>query len=496
MQTELAGEQTQQRLLHLQELKKIFGDPYQKEFSRTSTLGAVLEQYASLQKEEEGKEEVRVAGRIMAIRSHGKASFFDLVDASGKIQLYFKEDWLQSERYGALQYLDLGDLLGVTGHVFRTRRGELTIAVKEYLPLGKSLHPLPEKWHGLKEVEIRYRQRYLDLMVNPEVRKVFTLRSHLVRGIRKFLDEKGFLEVETPVMSSIAGGAEARPFATHHHALDMDLFLRIATELHLKRLIVGGFDKVYEVGRVFRNEGISTRHNPEYTLLELYDAYSNYEGMMSLVEEMLAYLAITLLGSTTVPYGDRILELKPPFARLTFAGALMQYGALDLSSLRDEEKVMEVARACKISLEESATRAHLLDKIFEEVVQPHLVQPTFIVDYPVELSPLARRRIDDPGQVYRFELFINNFEIANAFSELNDPQDQRERFLAQQQLRETGDQEAHMMDEDFVKALEYGMPPTGGMGIGIDRLCMLFSNTQSIREVILFPLLRPRKGEE
>lgn len=489
------SDQVRQRIEHLDELRKR-SDPYLAHFEPTYSIGDVHERYARLQGDAHSDEQVRIAGRLMALRLHGKAAFGDLVSLAGRIQIYFKQDKLGEEGWAYFSRLDFGDLLGVEGKVFRTRRGELSVLVEQLVLLAKCLRPLPEKWHGLKDVEVRYRQRYLDLIVNPDVRKIFVLRSKLVAAIRRYLDHLGFHEMETPVMSLAAGGAEARPFITHHHVLDLDLYLRIATELYLKRLIVGGLEKVYEIGRIFRNEGISTRHNPEFTMLELYEAYSDYHGMMKLTEDLLTHLADELVGTRQIPFQGQTLELSPPFKRLTYRQALREYGNLDLDEIRNLDRAREVARRHHLSLDPQSHLGHYLDKIFEAVVEPHLIQPTFVLDYPIEMSPLAKRKKEDPSLTYRFELYIMHMEMANAFSELNDPMDQRERFIRQLELRAAGDEEAHMMDEDFLAALEYGMPPTGGMGIGIDRLCMLFSDSASIREVILFPLLRPKKETE
>jgi lysyl-tRNA synthetase class 2 len=487
-------DQIKQRTEHLHALRQ-FCDPYGSAFLITDFIEGIHEKFSSIQGETHSQEKVRTAGRLMAVRLHGKAAFGDLVSSSSKIQIYFKQDHLGEAQWNFFELLDMGDIIGIEGSVFRTRRGELSILIDKITPLSKSLYPLPEKWHGLKDVEVRYRQRYLDLMVNPEVRKIFLLRSALIAKMRSFLDRRGFHEMETPVMSVTAGGAEAKPFITHHNALDLDLHLRIATELHLKRLLVGMLEKVYEIGRIFRNEGISTRHNPEFTSLELYEAYSDYEGMMKITEDLIVHLADELIGKREIPYQGKTIQLNPPFERITYSDALRQFGGILLSDIRDLEKAKHAAKNLKISLDPKAHVGHYIDKIFEAVVEPNLIQPTFILDYPIEISPLAKRKSDDPSLTYRFELFISNMEMANAFSELNDPFDQKERFKAQLKLREAGDETAHSMDEDFLAALEYGMPPAGGLGIGIDRLCMLFTDSASIREVILFPLLRPAANE-
>ncbi|MBI2266464.1 MAG: lysine--tRNA ligase [Armatimonadetes bacterium] len=484
-------EQEKERIANLEALRAKGIAPYGRRFERTHTISQVISRFEQLAPDSHGEEQVRVAGRLMARRGHGKATFADLVDMEGKIQVYFKLDVL-GDRYDLLSHFDLGDWLGVVGKPFRTRRGELTVLVEDCSFLAKTLRPLPEKWHGLKDVEIRYRRRYLDLLMNPEVRKAFLLRSRAVRAVREFLDGRGFYEVETPCMGTVAGGATARPFVTHHNALDLDMYLRIATELHLKRCIVGGLEQVYEIGRVFRNEGISTRHNPEYTLLELYQAFADYEDMMSLAEDLIEHLASSTLGVQTVQYGDQVINLCPPFPRVRFEDALREHGGISLADLRNLQGARKAAAGLGVEVEEGAGVGHLMDKIFEAVVEPHLIQPTFVLDYPIELSPLAKRREDDPDLTYRFELFIMNSEMANAFSELNDPADQYERFLSQVSLREHGDVEAHMMDSDYVQALEYGMPPTGGMGIGIDRLVMLLTGSPSIRDVILFPAMKPK----
>lgn len=483
-------EQRAVRRSHLEALKGAGLDPYGSRFDRTSSAGEIVAKYGHLEKDEEG-DTVRVAGRIATRRGHGKAMFMDLHDLSGKIQLYLKVDDLGEESYGRLDLVDLGDWLTVVGKVFRTRRGELSVRVQEWQVASKALIPPPEKWHGLKDVEVRYRQRYADLLSNADVRETFIRRSRIVSCIRRYLDDRGFLEVETPSMSTLAGGAAARPFVTHHNALDLRLYLRIATELYLKRCIVGGLEKVYEIGRIFRNEGISTRHNPEFTMLEVYEAWSDYEGMMSLAEGLLDACCREVLGRHTVQFEGHEVNLAPPFARRSMDELFQEHAGLGLAELRQEGRARAFAEELGLSVDPKASLAHLIDKIFDAKVQEHLIQPTFVTDYPIELSPLAKRRTDDPSVTYRFELFVVGSEIANAFSELNDPDDQRGRFEEQQKLREH-DEEAHPLDEDFLTALEYGMPPTGGMGIGIDRLVMLLTGNPSIRDVILFPLMRPR----
>lgn len=463
-------------------------DPFGQRYERTHKAREIVERFDEL----EGKE-VSVAGRIMAIRGHGKATFANLLDLSGSIQIYAKVDRLGEQQYENFGLLDLGDIIGVRGTVFRTRRGEITIEVSEFTMLAKALRPLPDKWHGLKDVDLRYRMRYVDLIVNADVRKVFITRSKIVQAMRRYLDGKGFLEVETPAMHTIAGGASARPFITHHNALDMDLYLRIATELHLKRLIVGGLEKVYEIGRIFRNEGISTKHNPEFTSLEVYEAYSDYFGMMDLTEELVEYIATEVLGTTKVPFGSdgTVIDLSRPWPRYTMVDIVKKYTGVDFSAITTDADARRALAELGIEVDPRATRGKCLAEAYEEKVEHNLIQPTIIMDYPVEVSPLAKRKKDDPNFTYRFEAIVAGRELANAFSELNDPIDQKERFLQQLKERAAGDEEAHMMDEDYVMALEYGMPPTGGMGMGIDRLVMLLTNCDSIRDVILFPLMRP-----
>ena len=463
-------------------------DPYGGRFVRTHTAKEILDNFEEI----EGKSVV-LAGRIIAKRGHGKAGFANLQDLSGVIQIYGRLDDLGDEKYKLFQKLDIGDIVGVEGTVFKTRKGEVTIALKDISMLSKSLRPLPEKWHGLKDIDLRYRQRYVDLIVNPDVRNTFIVRSRVIRSIRDFLNERGFLEVETPMMHPIAGGAAARPFVTHHNALDMDLFLRIAPELYLKRLLVGGFEKVYEINRNFRNEGISTRHNPEFTMLELYQAYADYTDMMNLTEELISSVSKEVLGTTSVHYMGNDIKLDAPWTRMTMLEAIEKYSEVDFSDM-DFDEAKSKAEELGIEVDECKTTGDVLNEVFEQKVEPNLIQPTFIMDYPVEISPLAKRKKDNPKLTYRFELFIFGCEVANAFSELNDPIEQKKRFLEQLKKRQAGDEEAHVMDEDYIRALEYGMPPAGGLGIGIDRLVMLFTNSPSIRDVILFPLMKPEKG--
>ena len=438
-------------------------------------------------------QKVSIAGRIITRRIMGKASFAHILDSSGQIQIFVQINEVGDEQYQSFRSYDIGDIIGLTGVVFRTRMGEITVKVQEMVLLAKSLHPLPEKCHGLKDPDLRYRHRYTDLIVNPAVRRTFEIRSKIIRGIRNYLDERGYLEVETPILHTTAGGATARPFITHHNTLDIDMYLRIATELHLKRLIIGGFDKVYEVGRIFRNEGMSIKHNPEFTTVEIYKAYGDYHDMMELTENMIVSIANEVLGTTRIMYQGTEIDLTPPWRRLTMTDAVKEYTGLDFSGISTDEEARKAAREAGVNVDKDATWGKVLNEVFEEKVEEHLVQPTFILDYPIEVSPLAKRIKDDPRLTYRFELFITGREMANAFSELNDPMDQRERFMEQARLRAAGDDEAHMMDEDFVHALEIGMPPTGGLGIGIDRLVMLLTDSYSIRDVILFPTMKPRE---
>lgn len=463
-------------------------EPFGRKYDLTHHAQQILDNFDQL----EGQI-VRVAGRMMSIRGHGKASFAHVMDMSGKIQVYFRQDVLGDERYENFHLLDIGDLVGIEGIVFRTNRGEISIKVTGFDFLAKSLRPLPEKWHGLKDVEIRYRQRYLDLVVNPEVKNTFVLRSKIIKALRRLLDDRGFLEVETPMMHPIAGGAAARPFVTHHNALDMKLYMRIAPELYLKRLIVGGFEKVYELNRVFRNEGISVRHNPEFTLVETYQAYADYEDVMRMTEELIAGIAMEVLGTTKVSYQGTEIDLTPPWNRMTMPEAVKKFSGVDFDIINTIEEARAAADKLHVKYEVKDGIGGILNKVFEVVAEEHLIQPVFITGHPTEISPLAKRNKDNPEITDRFEAFIFAREMANGFSELNDPIDQEGRFLNQVAQRESGDDEAHMMDRDYVTALEYGMPPTGGLGIGIDRLVMLLTNSSSIRDVLLFPHMRHRE---
>ncbi|MFR8996084.1 MAG: lysine--tRNA ligase [Negativibacillus sp.] len=472
-------------------LQQAGNDPFaQTRFDRTVYAQQIAEQFDQLE-----EKPVAVAGRIMSKRSMGKASFFDIADASGKIQIYIKLNVIGEETYEQFKKWDIGDIVGVNGEVFRTKHGEISIRATKAVLLSKSLLPLPEKFHGLTNTDLRYRQRYVDLIVNPEVRDVFIKRSLIIRELRTFLDSKGYLEVETPVLHNIAGGAAARPFITHHNSLNIDMYLRIALELHLKRLIVGGFDKVYEIGRVFRNEGMDTKHNPEFTMLEFYQAYSNYEDVMNLTEEMLRYVAQKVLGTTTVVYGDQEIDLGKPFARISMVEAVKKYTGVDFDAIQTLEEARAAAKEHHIQYEERHLKGDILNLFFDEFVEDKLIQPTFLTGHPVEISPLSKRDAAHPGYTERFELFITGREFANAFSELNDPIDQKARFEHQLELKAQGDEEATDMDNDFITALEYGLPPTGGFGMGVDRLVMLLTNQPSIRDVLLFPTMKPTAEE-
>lgn len=440
---------------------------------------------------EESVMTVSMAGRIMSKRGMGKASFADLQDKQGRIQLYVRKDMVGDDAYADFKKWDIGDIIGVTGVVFRTHMGEISVKATSIVLLAKSLLPLPEKFHGLKDPELRYRQRYVDLIVNPEVKDTFVKRSMIIKEIRALLDEEGFLEVETPVLNTIAGGASARPFITHHNALDIDMYMRIALELYLKRLIIGGFDRVYEIGRVFRNEGMDPRHNPEFTELELYQAYTNLDGMMDITEKMFRRCAENVIGKTVVEFDGHEIDLGKPFERITMTEAVKKYSGVDFDEIPDLETARKVAKEHGVEFEERHKKGDILAAFFDEFVEDKLIQPTFITEYPIEVSPLTKKDPEKPWMTQRFELFVAGREHANAYSELNDPIDQRERFMAQAALREQGDDEAERLDEDFLTAMEYGMPPTGGLGVGIDRMVQLLTGNYSIRDVLLFPTMKP-----
>jgi lysyl-tRNA synthetase class 2 len=479
---------TEQRLDSLKRIGSYGVNPYPHSYHPSHTTTEAL----ALFEHQKGKlHAISLAGRIMAKRSMGKMTFFDIRDSSGKIQLCFRRDFLGKERYEFLRDIDIGDIMGVEGELFRTKTGEITLEVSNFTMLCKSLRPLPEKWHGLADVEKRYRQRYLDLIANEETKTIFTLRSRIITAIRNFLNGHGFIEAETPVLQLQAGGALARPFVTHHHALGEDLYLRIALELPLKKLIVGGFDKVYEMGRVFRNEGISIKHNPEFTLLECYQAYADYNDIMNLVEEMFSAVAREVLGNTKIICNGETIDLAPPWQRLYLREAIKNYCGIDFEDYTDTASLRSRMAEMGMEVDPSKERGRLIDELISSFVEPNLIQPTFLLDYPVEMSPLAKRKRGNDRLVERFETFISGVEIANAFTELNDPVEQRERF--RQQMKEQVESAAvEIADEDFLQALEYGMPPTGGLGVGIDRLVMLLTGQQSIREVILFPQLKAK----
>lgn len=468
---------------------------YPNDFKPTHSASGLVEEFADAGADvlESAPKDIRIAGRIMAIRRMGKASFFHLQDRRGRLQVYVQQNTLGEQAYGMFRSLDVGDIVGVWGHLFRTRTKELTLDARGLRLLTKCLRPLPEKWHGLADVEARYRQRYVDLMVNPEVRRAFEKRSQIIRLVRRFFEERDFLEVETPMMQAIPGGAAARPFVTHHNALDMELYLRVAPELFLKRLLVGGFERVFELNRNFRNEGISVRHNPEFTMLEFYQAYATFDDLMGITEALFARIAEEVHGGLRLPYGEQMIELAPPWRRLTVHDAVMEYGGAGDKDLDTLDNLRDFARKKALRVDLTAPYGNLLLEVFEEVAEARLIQPTFVTGYPIEVSPLARKSEQNPALVDRFELYIGARELANAFSELNDPADQRERFLQQMEARKAGDDTANPIDDDYVRALEYGMPPAAGEGVGIDRLVMLFTNSPSIRDVILFPLLRPER---
>jgi len=484
---------TRQKLEKMAALRAAGIEPFPYGYHRTHTAQQALE-IVEQNKENLASKELRVnvAGRIMAKRGMGKTAFTDLRDGSGKIQLFFRINNL-GEKYDLVKDIDIGDIIGAKGKLFLTRSGEPTIEVEDFTLLAKALQPLPEKWHGLSDVEKRYRQRYLDLISNPEIRKIFEIRSKTISAARDFLNKRGFLEVETPVFQAEAGGAAARPFITHHNTLDRDFYLRIALELHLKRLIIGGFDKVYELGRIFRNEGIDFKHNPEFTMLETYEAYADYQDVMKMVEEMISTVSQQVSGNLKVEYNGNIIDFTPPWKRMELRQAVIQYADLDYNQFPDTEslKAEMLRRGMQFDLKKE--RGKLIDEIISTYVDPKMIQPTILYDYPIELSPLAKKKPGDDKTVERFEAYAGGMEIANAFTELNDPLDQRQRFQKQVEERGAGDQEASQMDEDFLLAMEHGMPPTGGLGVGIDRLVMIFTNQQSIREVILFPTLKEKE---
>jgi lysyl-tRNA synthetase class 2 len=494
------AEQVAQRRAKLEELIGLGVAPYPTEFHRTASIAGLVADLGEKTADalESERPEARLAGRILSIRSFGKANFLVLSDGLARIQVYVRADSLSARDFQIFKLLDFGDLVGVEGRIFRTKTNELTVWAGSLEFLAKCLLPMPEKWHGLTDVEVRYRQRYLDLIVNPDSRRVFETRARVVAGIRRFLNDRGFLEVETPMMQPIAGGALARPFTTHHNALDLDLYLRIAPELYLKRLTVGGLERVYEINRNFRNEGISTQHNPEFTMLEFYEAYVDYRHLMRMTEEMLAEVAREATGGPEVSFGGHQLSFAAPYRRLSLRDAAAEAASERLgrpvspADLRDREAAAQVARALGLDILKAHGAGKIATLIFEALWQERLVQPTFVYDFPTEVSPLSKQRVDAPDTVERFELYAGGFEIANGFSELNDPAEQRRRFEAQLRDRAAGDAEAHQMDDDYIRALEYGLPPTGGEGIGIDRLVMLLTNSASIRDVILFPLMRPR----
>ena len=475
------------RLEKVAALKEKGIDPFGERYEITHHIKELLD---NQEKFIQSGEDIKIAGRLLAKRGQGKAGFANITDLSGNIQIYSKIDVAGEDSHWLFKKADIGDICGIRGKLFITQKGETTIEVLEYTHLSKSIRPLPEKFHGLTDVELRYRQRYVDLIMNNEVKQTFVLRSKIISALREYLEQQNYLEVETPVLHTIAGGANARPFITHHNALDMDLYMRIALELHLKRLIVGGLEKVFEIGRVFRNEGIDTRHNPEFTMLEVYEAFGDYETMMDLSENMIRYVAEKVLGTTTILYDDDYIDLGKPWKRMSMAESVNLFTGVDYHSDMSDEAFAQAAKEAGVEFEDGLSRGKILGELFDQKVEPYLIQPTFITDYPVEISPLAKRKKDNPNLTDRFEIFIVGREHGNAFSELNDPMDQRARFEAQMEAKRQGDDEAHPMDEDFLQALEYGLPPTGGLGIGIDRLDMLLTNQPSIRDVLLFPTLK------
>lgn len=495
------NELSQIRRNKLEELKNTGKNPFEiTKYDVTHFSKDIINNYTEPEEGQEVSEKpvVSIAGRIMLKRIMGKASFFHIQDKSGMIQIYIRSNEVGDETYQNFKTYDIGDIVGIKGTVFKTKTGEITVKTKEIILLAKSLQPLPEKRHGLRDLDTRYRQRYVDLIVNPEVRDVFVKRSLIIKEVRNYLDSRGFMEVETPVLHGIAGGASARPFITHHNTLDIDMYLRIALELHLKRLIVGGLDRVYEIGRVFRNEGMDPKHNPEFTLLELYQAYTDYNGMMELTEGLIRFVSNAVNGTGKIPFGDVEIDLDKPFRRISMSDAVLEYAGVNFKEIRSLEEARRIAKEHHIEFEDRHGIGDILNLFFEEYAEKHLIQPTFVTNHPVDISPLAKRMPGNPDYTERFELFIVGSEHANAFSELNDPIDQRERFEHQAALKAAGDEEANDVDNDFLNALEIGMPPTGGLGIGMDRLVMLLTNTRSIRDVLLFPTMKtlePKRAE-
>ena len=478
-----------EKLAKLQEMGR---DPFvQSRYDRTNYSMDIKNNFEEM----EGKV-VKIAGRIMSKRLQGKAGFIDIQDQEGRIQCYVRKDRIGEEEYDLFKTYDIGDIIGLEGEVFKTKKEEISVKANAVVLLSKSLQVLPEKYHGLKDQDIRYRQRYVDLIVNPEVKDTFLTRTKALKALRSFLDERGFLEVETPILNTIAGGANARPFVTHHNTLDIPMYLRIANELYLKRLIVGGFDKVYEMGRMFRNEGMDVNHNPEYTAMELYQAYADYEDMMKITEELISHMAEVATGSTVVNYQGTEIDFKPPWRRMTMIECVKEYTGVDFDTIETDEEALAIAREKGIEITPGMRRGEVINAFFEEFGEDKLIQPTFITHHPVEVSPLAKRNAEDPRKTDRFEAFANKWELANAFSELNDPIDQKGRFMDQLRKKELGDDEACDMDEDFINALEVGLPPTGGLGIGIDRVMMLLTNSASIRDVILFPTMKPLEQQK
>jgi len=479
----------------MQEIRESGLDPFGGKYERTHYTKDILDLYDQIPKEELDPQEnqVQIAGRIMAKRSQGKAGFAHIQDLKGRIQIYVRQDQVGDAAFALFDQADLGDIIGINGLVFKTNKGETSVKAKEFTLLSKALRPLPDKYHGLKDVEQRYRKRYVDLIINPEVRDTFIARSRIIQSMRQYLDKLGFLEVETPTLHTIAGGASARPFITHHNALDIELYMRIAIELHLKRLIVGGLEKVYEIGRVYRNEGISTRHNPEFTMLELYEAYADYQDIMRLTEGMIEHIAKETLGTTTVKYGEHDIHLATPWKRVSMVDAIKEVVGVDFSQHLTDDEARALAKEHGVEIQPHMKFGHIVNEFFEQKVEETLIQPTFVYGHPLDISPLAKKNDKDPRFTDRFELFIVAREHANAFTELNDPIDQKERFEAQLKEKEAGNDEAHEMDHDFIEALEYGMAPTGGLGIGIDRLVMLLTNSASIRDVLLFPTMKENR---